>query len=573
MIKEQTASSTDQIDQAIATLGTKKDEWATLPVSRKVEMLSATRACLKQQAQAWVDAAVQGKRIDPQSPWVGEEWVSGPWAVAAGINSYMETLAELAQGKIRQPKKVDVHQSGHTVAHVFPNNFYSGLIMNGVTGEVWMERGVSPDQLVKNTAAFYKKKSPSGKVSLVLGAGNINAIAPLDTLHKLLADGEVVILKLNPVNDYLGPVLEKAFAPFVDAGYLRFAYGGAEVGHYLTEHEGIDTIHITGSGRTYEAIVFGGGEAGAARKAANDPVSTKPITSELGGVTPIIVVPGDWSDADIRFQAERIVTAKLHNAGCNCVGAQIIITDKNWNKREQLLAEIQRLMASLPPRQAYYPGAENRLQRALDNYPNASKSDGAAPRVMVTDLDADSGDVCFSNEYFTTVLGETALEAGDSAEFLQKAVQFANDKLDGTLGVSILIDPKTAKANRRELERAIADLRYGAIAVNLWSGVAFLLAECAWGGVAGQTNADIQSGIGFVHNAFLFDRVEKSVVRGSFYSFPRGYAHGDLAILPRPPWFVTNKTAHITGKRVAQFALDPSPRHLPGIFASALRGI
>ena len=137
-------------------------------------------------------------------------------------------------------------------------------------------------------------------------------------------------------------MLEKAFAPFVDAGYLRFAYGGAEVGRYLTEHEGIDTIHITGSGRTYEAIVFGGGEAGAARKAANDPVLTKPITSELGGVTPIIVVPGDWSDADIRFQAERIVTAKLHNAGCNCVGAQIIITDKNWDKRDQLLAEVRR---------------------------------------------------------------------------------------------------------------------------------------------------------------------------------------------------------------------------------------
>ncbi|MEM8863492.1 MAG: aldehyde dehydrogenase, partial [Chloroflexota bacterium] len=235
--------------------------------------------------------------------------------------------------------------------------------------------------------------------------------------------------------------------------------------------------------------------------------------------------------------------------------------------------EIQRLLESIPPREAYYPGAGDRIQQAQDSYPGAVNASKGTPRVLITDLDASAAEACFTDEYFTTVLGETPLTANSPADFLRKAVVFANEQLEGTLGASILVDPKTAKALGDELENAIDDLRYGAIAINLWSGVAFLLAECAWGGVAGQPEDDVQSGIGFVHNAYLFNKVEKSVVRGSFYSYPRGWLHGDFAILPKPPWFVTNKTGHITGKRVTYFATDPSPLHLPGIFASALRGM
>lgn len=31
----------------------------------------------------------------------------------------------------------------------------------------------------------------------------------LDILHKLLAEDEVVVAKMNPVNDYLGPLLRE----------------------------------------------------------------------------------------------------------------------------------------------------------------------------------------------------------------------------------------------------------------------------------------------------------------------------------------------------------------------------
>ena len=152
-----------------------------------------------------------------------------------------------------------------------------------------------------------------GKIALVLGAGNANSIASLDMLYRLIAHGQVVLLKLNPVNEYLGPILEKIFEPFVSAGYIQFVYGSADVGHYLVHHPEISEIHITGSSHTHDAIVFGMGEEGERNKKLHNQILNKPITSELGGISPVIVVPGNWSDADIRFQAERIVTMKMHN--------------------------------------------------------------------------------------------------------------------------------------------------------------------------------------------------------------------------------------------------------------------
>ena len=83
----------------------------------------------------------------------------------------------------------------------------------------------------------------------------------LDILHKLFAEDEVVLVKMNPVNDYLGPMLARAFSPLVDLGVLDFVYGGREVGEYLTKHDLVNTLHLTGSEATYNAIVWGAPDA------------------------------------------------------------------------------------------------------------------------------------------------------------------------------------------------------------------------------------------------------------------------------------------------------------------------
>ena len=50
-------------------------------------------------------------------------------------------------------------------------------------------------------------RSPGG-VSLVLGAGNQASVVSSDILFKLIHEDEVVIVKTNPVNEYIGKHLE-----------------------------------------------------------------------------------------------------------------------------------------------------------------------------------------------------------------------------------------------------------------------------------------------------------------------------------------------------------------------------
>jgi aldehyde dehydrogenase (NAD(P)+) len=561
------------LDGAIGELRAHADEWATLAIDRKRAMLRTTRRNLGRCSRRWVDASVAAKRIDPRSPWVGEEWVTGPWALAAAINGYLATLSALAAGRLPEFEGVTTRADGRLVVPVFPRSVVDRLLMGGISAEVWMQPGVGAAELGEHMASFYREREPRGRVALVLGAGNVNGIASLDTLYRLIAHGHVVLLKMNPVNDYLAPILEEVFEPFLAAGYLRVVCGGAEVGEYLVRHEAIDEVHITGSTATHDAIVWGVGEQAAERRRRGEPLLEKPISSELGGVSPVIVVPGSWSAADLRYQAEHVVTMKLHNGGCNCVAAQVLVLPREWPLRGAFLDELRRLMAALPSRVAFYPGAAVRQRAAVAAHTGAELFGGDVPRTLITGLDPEAThEHCFSSEAFGEVLAEVSLPGADTTSFLGNAVTFCNRRLAGTLGANLLIHPRTMREARPALDRAIADLEYGAVGVNVWNAVAFLLAQTTWGAYPGHTLEDIGSGIGVVRNSFLFDRPQKTVVRGSFYPFPRSWLHGDPSLLPRPPWFVTNRTAQVTARRVATIAVDPRLRRIPGIFWSALRG-
>lgn len=561
-----------RLDRELRELREHAEEWARLPVAAKLQMVWESRACLGREADRWVDASVAGKGIDPTSPWVGEEWASGPWALAAGLDGYLETLEALASGELPEFTGLRSGPGGQLIVPVFPRTGFDRLLMSGITAEVWMQEGVTADNLREHMASFYRRHEPDGRLALVLGAGNVNSIAPMDALDRLLAHGEVVFVKMNPVNDYLTDILADVFEPFVAGGFLRIVSGGAEVGAYLTRHPEVDHIHITGSARTHDVIVFGPGEEGRERRRRGEPLLGTPITSELGGVGPVIVVPGPWSDADVAFHAENVVTMKLHNSGANCVAAQVLVLPAAWDRRDAFLDEVRRVMGSLPPRHAYYPGSAERQRRLTEDHPQAERFAGDVPRTLISGLDPAEDDPCFTLEAFAPVLAETRLPGSDPASFLANAVEFCNERLDGTLGATILVHPATARDLGDRLERAVADLRYGSIGVNVWNAVAFLLAQASWGAYPGHTLADIGSGIGVVHNTFLFDRPEKSVVRGSFRPFPRSWLHGDPALLPKPPWFVTNRTADATLRLLTRFAVAPGWQHIPGIFASALRG-
>jgi hypothetical protein len=67
------------------------------------------------------------------------------------------------------------------------------------------------------------------------------------------------------------------------------------------------------------------------------PALDKPVTGELGCTTPYIIVPGVWSRGDLEYHARAVATGKLHNAGHNCLAAELLITAADWPQREEFL--------------------------------------------------------------------------------------------------------------------------------------------------------------------------------------------------------------------------------------------
>lgn len=563
---------TDALDEALGALNAAKGAWAKLPVREKTEYLRTLVARTREHAKAWATAAAEAKGI-AGSHLAGEEWVSGPWAHMSGLNALIETLERVADG--REPTngfKLIERGAGQIAVQVYPADIFESLLLSGTTAEVWQQPGVDRDNLADHVAKFYRSPWHEGEIALVLGAGNIASIPPLDVLYELIADGRVAICKLNPVNDYLAPIFEHIYAPLVEAGFVRWVTGGADVGSYLVEHDLVDKVHITGSIRSHDTIVYGPGEEGARRKSARDPKLQKPITSELGGVGPTIVVPGPWSEADLAFQAQNVATQKLHNGGFNCIAMQVLVTHAEWGLKDQFLRSVAETVEGTPYRPAYYPGAEERVQRGIEAVDEHQKLGGEVPRTRLENVDPEGNDYPFEQEFFASMWAETSLSAKDEADFLDKAVDFANERTFGTLGCQILIHPKTRKKLGQRFEDAIARLRYGTIGINAWSGVGFLLARGAWGAYPGHELHDAQSGIGVVHNALLFDKPQKTVIRAPFAPFPRSALLGEAHFEPKPFYYVTHRSADKVGELLVDFEADKGFAKLPRLFAAALRG-
>jgi Aldehyde dehydrogenase family len=508
---------------------------------------------LQEMAKAITSAACDAKGIKPGSVLANEDMmqvmlsIRNAQLLAKSLDS-MTFFQDEPHAHLKRRRLVDSHrQHAQMELDVFPTSAMDAFLFQGFRASVRVRP--SPTTEVKTVRPTIEPRT-----CLVLGAGNVLSIPLMDIFYKMFAEGQACVLKMNPVNEYLAPFFQRACQELIDAGLLRIVRGGAEVGEYLCHHPLIDTVHVTGSDATFEAIVWGKTpEERARRKAANDPLLKKPITAELGNVSPVIVYPGRYSEEELRFIAKNVVTMLVNNAGFNCNAARVIVTAKYWEQREAFLAFIRAELKAAEPRVPYYPGAVDRYMKfahGLDpsNSFGTQSPDKPLPWHFVTDLDSQADDPLFSNETFCGIMAETALDSPDGRSFLEEVVQFANERLKGTLNVTVFIDPRSERNKDIAwlLEQAITDLRYGTVAINHWGALGYGLVSTPWGAYPGGTLHDPQSGIGFVHNTYLIDDIEKCVIRGP------------LVVKPMPPWFAGNPHAYKVACRLVEQEAAPS---------------
>ena len=556
------------MDATVDSLRSRTGAWTATSVSERIAILDELIADFAAVAASWVEASLEDKGTSNVGSGATEEWAAGPYGLLRYLRLLRRSLVDIeAHGRPRIPGPVTTRSKGQVVARVFPQTVYDRLLFRGVTTDVWMEPDVAVVELARTQAMAYQSDNPTEGVALVLGAGNYSSIGPMDALYKLFVEGRAVLLKPSPLAALATPFVEQGFRSLIERGFLRVVFGETEEGTYLCAHPGVDEVHVTGSHRTFESIVFGTGPEGAQRMAAGEPLLPKPVTAELGNVSPLLVVPGPWNEGDLSYQAEHIVTSLTANGGCNCNATQVLIQHAGWGGRPMLLERIRRLLAGVSTRSAFYPGVAGRQRSFVDSHPDAelfgSSDDAGVPWGLVAGVDPeDPNDVCYTTEAFCGLIAETAIDAAGVPEYLEQAVQLANDRLWGTLCATLIVHPASLRdpAVAEAVERAIADLRYGTVAVNYWAAASYVMGTGPWGAFPGHEVDDIQSGTGFVHNALMFSRPQKTVLRAPF------------RVRPTPPWFATHGHGGArVFRKLAAFEAAPSVWKLPGILWAALR--
>lgn len=552
-------SSPRALEEAVTELRDAAPGFAQLAPSQKAALLRECIPRLLAEAPAWVAAGTRAR--DARS---GEEWLAGPVPALRCLRLLVESLESIAEhGKPPLGTGVRRRRDGRLEIDLFPTGLADRVVYPGISGHALMAAGVTEAVAREAQAATYDVAE--GGVTVILGGGTISSIAALDVATKIFVDGHVCLLKPSPVGEWVGPILERAFEPLVARGFLRIVYGGADVGAALATHEGVTDLHLTGTAATHDQIVWGpAGPGRERRRAEGKPLLDVPITSELGNVTPVVVVPHAYTDRQLAFIARNVVTMVVHDAAFDCHAARLLVTATGWPQRDVFLDLVAAGLAGAPLRRAYHPGAAERHRLLLvgrDAQRFGSAGEGRLPWALVRGLDAtDAMEPLFRTEALCGILGETRVGRTDPVEFLAAATAFMNDRLWGTLCATLVVppaleaDPTVAAA----VDRAIVDLRYGTVAINEWPALAFASGTMPWGGHPSTTPADVQSGIGWMHNAFMLARVDKAVLRGP------------LVARTVPFWLHDAPRLDTLPPRLADVEAAPAWWKLPGLLWTAL---
>ena len=245
-------SSQGQMDAAIARLCEGAKSLAKLSLDQRIMLVDSMQGGFLRVGKGMVEAGCKAKGIMPGTAQEAEEWSTGPWGVVRQLRLIRESLTALKRSGNTLIGSVTRAIDDRLTVRLFPGNTIDRMLFKGITAEVRMQAGVTEESMERDRARFYGQPDHHGRVLLVLGAGNIAAIAPMDVITKMFNEGKGVLLKMNPVNAYLGPYIEEAFAEAIRQNFLALVYGGADEGRYLVYHRDIDEVHITGSDKTHD---------------------------------------------------------------------------------------------------------------------------------------------------------------------------------------------------------------------------------------------------------------------------------------------------------------------------------
>ncbi|KAJ8069192.1 hypothetical protein OCU04_002863 [Sclerotinia nivalis] len=214
--------------------------------------------------------------------------------------------------------------TGADVLEYFANLVASG----GMNGETTQLR---PD------AWIYTKKEALG-VCAGIGAWNYPIQIALWKSAPCLAAGNCMVYKPSEVTPLHGQILAQVYAEAgVPPGVFNIVHGDGSVGGYLTTHPGIAKVSFTGqvsTGQKVAAAAAGG---------------MKYVTMELGGKSPLIILP----ETDLENAVDGAMMANFYSTGQVCTnGTRVFVHESMKSAFEKRLLEKMEYIRALEPMDA-----------------------------------------------------------------------------------------------------------------------------------------------------------------------------------------------------------------------------
>lgn len=211
--------------------------------------------------------------------------------------------------------------TGADVLEYFANLVASG----GLNGETTHLR---PD------AWIYTKKEALG-VCAGIGAWNYPIQIALWKSAPCLAAGNCMVYKPSEVTPLHGQILAQIYAEAgVPPGVFNIVHGDGAVGGYLTTHPGIAKVSFTGQVSTGQKV------------AASAAGGMKYVTMELGGKSPLIILP----DTDLESAVDGAMMANFFSTGQVCTNGTRVFVHKSMKTAfEKRLLEKMDCIRALKP--------------------------------------------------------------------------------------------------------------------------------------------------------------------------------------------------------------------------------
>ncbi len=163
---------------------------------------------------------------------------------------------------------------------------------------------------------------PLGTV-LILGAWNYPVQLLLAPLIAAIAAGNCAIIKPSEHASEVATVIARHLPDYLDSSAFKIVTGDVQVSAELTQ-------------LPFDHIFYTGGENAARSILAAAAPNLTPVTLELGGKSPAVVM----ADCDLAVTARRIVWGKFLNAGQTCIAPDYLLVESSV--QDQLINALKR---------------------------------------------------------------------------------------------------------------------------------------------------------------------------------------------------------------------------------------